>query len=73
MQNTIYYTVIFDNGSEEISQEIKYGEQTALRLNTFTKRVGIAAACISAVTKRESAFSTGVKFRAGKKSISSRI
>ncbi len=34
-KSSVYYTVIFDNGDEEITQQIKYGERTALRLNTF--------------------------------------
>ena len=34
-KSSVYYTVIFDNGYEEITQQIKYGERTALRLNTF--------------------------------------
>ena len=36
-KSSVYYTVIFDNGDEEIEQQIKYGEQTPLRKNTFTK------------------------------------
>ena len=34
-KSSIYYTVIFDNGDEEITQQIEYGKSTALRLNTF--------------------------------------
>ncbi len=34
-KSSVYYTVIFDNGDEAITQQIKYGERTALRLNTF--------------------------------------
>lgn len=36
-KSSIYYTVIFYYGGEEIAQEIKYGEPTALRLNTFKR------------------------------------
>ncbi len=35
-KSSIYYTVIFDNGKEEIKQQIKQGVRTALRLNTFS-------------------------------------
>ncbi len=34
-KSSVYYTVIFSYGGEEIAQQIKYGESTALRLNTF--------------------------------------
>ena len=34
-KSSVYYTVIFYYGGEEIKQQIKYGESTALRLNTF--------------------------------------
>jgi len=34
-KSSVYYTVIFSNYSEKITQQIKYGEPTALRLNTF--------------------------------------
>ncbi len=34
-KSSVYYTVIFDNGDEEITQQIRYGEPTTLRLNTF--------------------------------------
>lgn len=34
-KSSVYYTVIFYESGEEIRQQIKHGEPTALRLNTF--------------------------------------
>ena len=34
-KSAVYYTVVFEYGNEEETQQIKYGEPTALRLNTF--------------------------------------
>lgn len=36
-KSTVYYTVVFCDSDDKITQEIKYGEETPLRINTFTR------------------------------------
>ena len=36
-KSTVYYTVVFCDSDDKITQEIKYGEETPLRRNTFTR------------------------------------